>query len=303
MTEPHVHRPVGDAAAALLRSVASRTAAALGHDVLGDSVERDLAASCPAYAIVAMADGEAVLGAMHLGAPRDGIVPGTLVVAPDARDRGVEAALEDVALEDLRTRGLARLEYWVFGDAARPSGTATRRLHQMRVELPLEGSARPRWPDGVRLRPFVPGVDDDAWLRVNNRAFAHDPDQGGWNAATLHGRTAEPWFDPAGLLLAEDDAGLAGFCWTRVHPAAPPAEPERVGEIYVIGVDPDRQGTGLGRALVVAGLASLAERGVEHGMLFVDTENAPALALYEALGFTTTRTDRMHVCPTDGADA
>jgi mycothiol synthase len=144
----------------------------------------------------------------------------------------------------------------------------------------------------VEVRPFAPGEDDDAWLAVNNRAFAGHPEQGGWTTSTLARRRSEPWFDPEGFLLAFDADGLAGFCWTKIHPATD-GEPE-LGEIFVIGVDPSRKRSGLGRALVVAGLASLADRGVRTGMLFVDGDNAPALRLYESLGFTTHRRDRAY---------
>jgi mycothiol synthase len=144
----------------------------------------------------------------------------------------------------------------------------------------------------VEVRPFVPGQDDEAWLTVNNRAFTDHPEQGGWVKATLERRMAEPWFDPKGFLLAFDADGLAGYCWTKVHPATD-ADPE-LGEIFVIGVDPSRQGSGLGKALVVAGLSSLAERGIRTGMLFVDGDNESALRLYESLGFTTHRRDRAY---------
>jgi len=93
-------------------------------------------------------------------------------------------------------------------------------------------------------------------------------------------------------VLGFDDRGIAGFCWTKVHPPAPPYEPDALGEIYVIGVDPERQGSGLGRALVVGGLKFLADRGMRTGMLFVDAVNTGAVALYEKLGFTTVRVDR-----------
>jgi mycothiol synthase len=189
---------------------------------------------------------------------------------------------------------------WVHGptaaddDAAHAAGfVPARDLLELRVPLPL--AAAPAWPDGVTVRTFLPGVDDEPWLRVNNRAFATHPEQGGWDDDTLARRMAEPWFDPDGFLLAFAGDALAGFCWTKVHAPAPPREPAARGEIYVIGVDPDHQGTGLGRALVTGGLASIAGRGITVGMLFVDADNAAAVGLYGALGFTTHRVDRAYL--------
>jgi mycothiol synthase len=127
---------------------------------------------------------------------------------------------------------------------------------------------------------------------VNNRAFAGHPEQGAWTVEMLQRREAEAWFDPEGFLLAFDGDGLAGFCWTKVHPPHPPHEPVALGEIYVIGADPRRHGKGLGRALTAGGLESLADRGIRQGMLYVDGANDAAVGLYGSLGFTTHRTDR-----------
>lgn len=167
----------------------------------------------------------------------------------------------------------------------------TRALLQLRRPLPVPADHPARADDGgPELRAFVPGVDDAAWLRVNNRAFADHPDQGAETPATLAERTAEPWFDPAGFLVADDPdrAGeLIGFCWTKVH--RPTADDPALGEIYVIGVDPSAHGRGLGAALVLAGLDHLAATGLEAAVLYVEADNASARRLYDRLGFTVHR--------------
>jgi mycothiol synthase len=160
----------------------------------------------------------------------------------------------------------------------------------MRVRLPID--AQPAWPDGITVRTFEPGRDEAAWLDVNNRAFASHPEQGGWIEETMQRRMAEPWFDPTLFLLAFDDAGLAGFNWLKVHDAHGRDGP--LGEIFVIGVDPRMQGTGLGRALALAGLDAVHARGIDIGMLFCAAGNAPALKLYRSIGFTVHRVDRSY---------
>jgi mycothiol synthase len=150
------------------------------------------------------------------------------------------------------------------------------------------------------VRTFEHGHDDAGWLRVNNIAFAGHPDQGDWTPETLEARMAEPWFDPSLFLLAVDADGIAGFNWLKRHGAREP-DPE-LGEIYVIGVHPRTQGSGLGRALAVAGLALLHERGVGIGMLFVAADNAGALALYRSLGFEIHRTDRAYAMAVEQID-
>mgnify|MGYP001949842006 CR=1 FL=1 len=216
---------------------------------------------------------------------------GELVVHPMRRRRGLGRALVTAALAVARERDpRARLRVWAHGD--HPSAAAlaldlgfarARVLLQMRRSL-REPVPEPRLPEGVTLRPFRPGVDDESWLAVNSRAFADHPEQGRWTLEDLRLRMAEPWFDPDGFLLATDSTGrLLGFHWTKVHGGTSDRGP--IGEVYVVGVDPEAHGRGLGKALTVAGLRHLRDRGLDQVMLYVDESNTAAVALYQRLGF------------------
>ncbi|MEA3055994.1 MAG: mycothiol synthase [Actinomycetota bacterium] len=206
--------------------------------------------------------------------------------------RAIAPELLHAALALIADEGGGHVHLWVHQPTATHDEVADavglvrgRDLLQLRVPLPLTEAT----PD-IALRPFRPGVDEDAWLDVNNRAFDWHPEQGRWTRTDVEAREQEPWFDPEGFLLHEVDGTLAGFCWTKVHAEHDPP----LGEIYVIAVDPDVAGRGLGRALTVAGLDHLARRGLEWGMLYVDAENVPARRLYEKLGFTVNHVDRAY---------
>lgn len=223
-----------------------------------------------------------------------------IVVHPEHRGVGVELALVRRSLELVASSGGGHVHWWVFQPGEIHDGIAHslglrkgRDLLHMRVELPVREA--PELPSGVRIRAFEPGRDEQAWLDLNNEAFDHHPEQGAWDLPTLQRRMAEPWFDAADLLLAVDDSGLVGSNWTKLDADA------GVGEIYVIAVAASRRGSGLGRALSLAGLAHMADRGMRRGTLYVDASNAAALALYRGIGFHTHHVDRAYV--TDVAPA
>lgn len=225
-----------------------------------------------------------------------------LAVHPEHRTQGAGTALFETAVEHACSHGGGAVNLWVYGDSAAARSLArhfglspARELLQLRLpELPEEAPAPPA---GIEMSTFDPEVDAREWLAVNNRAFAWHPENGGWTRDDLRARMQTDWFDPHGFLVARARDGsigaMAGFCWTKLHH-------RRLGEIYVVGVDPDHQGRGLGRFLTIAGLASLRERGAKEGMLYVEADNTRARRLYLALGFVHDHTDtcwRREICP------
>ncbi|ADG75699.1 mycothiol biosynthesis acetyltransferase [Cellulomonas flavigena DSM 20109] len=236
-----------------------------------------------------------------------------LVVAPGHRRRGTGRSLLAHAAQEAASIPGRRLHVWAHGDlpAARATAAATglvvvRELWRMAVDVTQHPPGAPQLPPGVAVRAFVPGQDEDAWRRVNARAFAHHPEQGRMTSADLRARESEPWFDPAGFLLAERDGQLLGSVWTKVHPGseAPDGAPgEEVGEIYVVGVDPDAQGLGMGRALTALGLAHLRDRGLRTVILYTGAENTVAVHTYRRAGFARTAVDVMYGPPPAGSPA
>ncbi len=161
--------------------------------------------------------------------------------------------------------------------AARLGLRSTRTLLRLEVGLPLTEAPLTR-PEVV-VTGFRPGRDEDAWIEVNNAAFAGHPENGAVTTEDLARRMDTEWYDPDGLRMAWSDGVLVGSCWTKVHP-------DGTGEIYIIGVRPDAAGRGLGRMLVLEGLRHLAaDRGVALAVLWVEESNQQARRLYGSLGF------------------
>jgi mycothiol synthase len=246
---------------------------------------------------------ERLIGYLNLAAGQeDDFAMAELVVHPQARRRGVGTALIRAALS--KTDG--KNHFWAHGtlESARATASASglvrvRELIQMRRSL--HDIAAPAVPDGIRIRTYAGATDDAELLRVNNAAFATHPEQGGWTATDLAERRAERWFDPDGLFLAFDEQTdtLLGFHWTKVHPEQP-----GLGEVYVVGVDPSAQGSGLGGLLTSVGIAFLSRRLADADrptvMLYVESDNTAALRTYRRLGFTEHSVDTAYAATTQG---
>ena len=220
-----------------------------------------------------------------------------IAVHPSARNRGTGTELARLALAEAG-RGAGKVEAWSHGDHPSAGRIASRLgVHKAReLRIMTRPTSEPVVPidppAGVRIRTFTP-ADEAALLEVNAAAFSHHPEQGHLSHEDFQERTKEAWFDADGLFLAvpedEDPANpeLLGFHWTKVHGDEKPP----YGEVYVVATNPKAVGRGLGSVLTSAGLAYLATKDVQDVILYVDGDNAPAIAVYERLGFTTVRTE------------
>jgi mycothiol synthase len=237
--------------------------------------------------LAARAGGELV-GYAHLDTEGDafGNQIAEAIVHPAHRRRGHGTRLVGAVLD----KAGPRLRIWSHGDhpgaariAARFDLARVRELLQMRLARDTE-LPEAVFPDGVTVRTFVPGRDEAELVAVNRRAFDWHPEQSRLTVADVESTESESWFDPAGFFLAERDGRIVGFHWTKVHPGD-------IGEVYVVGVDPRAQGGGLGTALTLRGLDYLRRRGLGDTILYVESDNRPAVAVYTRLGFTVAETD------------
>jgi mycothiol synthase len=235
-----------------------------------------------------VSEGEDLLGYAQLESGTEWSA-GQLVVSPDHRRRGIGSLL----LQRLIMESNSPLRVWAMGDTraaralAATAGMVPRREllimeRQLDDELP-----EPVMPPGVQIRTFVPGQDEQEWLRVNAAAFADHPEQALIDSDDLADRMAESWFDPNGFFVATINDTMVGFHWTKQHQ-------EQLGEVYVLGIAPSAAGGGLGKALLLTGLRSLQERGSTRVELYVEADNRAAVELYLSYGFATVSRDVMY---------
>ncbi|MCU1646425.1 MAG: mshD [Nocardia sp.] len=279
--------------AAEVRGVLERATAADGVAPVSEQAVLSLATDSPVQHLVEQWDG-AVAGYANV-TPAHGEHPAMAEVAVDPRFRrqGLGAGLVAAAL----AAGGPEARVWAHGNlppaqavAARLGLRVARELWQMRRDLATTELPELTVPAGLELRTYAGPSDDAEILRVNSAAFSWHPEQGAWTEHDIEARRAESWFDPKGLFLAFDPADpgrILGFHWTKVHFDETP----HIGEVYVVGVDPQAQGRGLGRLLTLAGLRYLRDSGLGAVLLYTEADNAAAVNTYTKLGFGPAHVD------------
>ena len=234
-----------------------------------------------------------------------------LVVDPPVRGNGVGTEALRILLDSPAARepapgGSTGPLAWAHGE--NPAATAllrgagfepVRSLYRMALDparLPADeiDPFAVELPSGFVLRTFdaTPNATGDAhpadahaWVHVNSRAFASHPEQGRVSLEDFALMRAEPWFDPEDLFLVAtaDTNHTAGFTWVKTLRGEDGLVET---ELYVIGVDPDFAGTGLGKALLKVTLTRMAHHTPKRITLYVDGDNTRAVGMYEGAGFT-----------------
>ena len=223
------------------------------------------------------------------------------VVHPKNRGKGLGAL---ILKEAIKVCG-DKTRIWSHGDLPAAKAIAkSLKLERLWSNLLMSKSLGEIQPITSKypIRTFIPDLDNQAFLSLNNKVFANYPDQGGWSGDDLKVRLNESWFDEKGFFVAEDNGELIGFCWTKIHGAHTHSHNgeeddhghDALGEIYVLAVNPDYKGQGVGRDLTITGLNYLKYQGLNNVMLYVGVENKPAFNLYKSLGFNEFGSDVMY---------
>jgi mycothiol synthase len=211
------------------------------------------------------------------------------LVHPEYRGRGFAARLIDRAIGRARELKVGRVHVNIPEDNlgarklfANMGFRCIRRFLEMDLDL-----SRPRVPMGrvsPRCRHLKIG-EEDKLVRIQNRSFA---DTWGFNPNTVEEiayRLRLPNCGPEDVLLACDGDTVVGYCWTRLYVGKDKPKRGGKGRIYMLGVDPNHRGKGIGKDVLLAGLSYLRGRNLGIVELTVDSKNEAARALYRSGGF------------------
>ncbi|MGH8932718.1 MAG: mycothiol synthase [Egibacteraceae bacterium] len=291
----HLNRPILDEILELIEA-ATRIE---GHRPVGEHKYSHLRVGARNWVGIMAYEQQKLVGYAHTRWNAAGDMPRMaveVVVHPEWYGSDVAATLLAETREVLARAGGGLLYLWVHRVedsrgtlAARLGFEVQRELAFMSLPLSTRHADLPL-PLGITVRRYRGKREDDQeFLRVNNAAFRGHPENGDWDAGEFAERRSREWFHVDDLIMAWRRERLAGFHWTKWHSHESDEMPahDPVGEVYILAVDPTEQGTGLGRALLAAGLQHLYDRGCAEAVLYVDCASAGAVALYESEGFQT----------------
>ena len=157
-----------------------------------------------------------------------------------------------------------------------------RRFHELRLDLAEISSQETTTYPIIR---HLQAGEEGKLTEIQNRSFA-----GSWGFSPNTEEEVRYVIGmsgcaPEGVLLVCEEDKLIGYCWTRIEYDAKDVAGRGKGRISMIGVDPDHRGSGIGKQVLLAGLAYLKSKGLSVAQLTVDSENTVAVTLYRSIGF------------------
>lgn len=147
---------------------------------------------------------------------------------------------------------------------------------------------RPVWPEGIAVRSFRRGIDDQAVHAVRQEAWAdmrhgHPIPFEMWRYYLIENN---PYFDESLWFMAMDGEEIAGICLSSASMAE---EPDR-GWVFSVGVKRPYRKRGIAGAMLRHAFNALYARGVRKVGLSVDSESLTgANRIYERAGMRAQR--------------
>lgn len=213
---------------------------------------------------------------------------GAFWVLPEERDRGMETYLlrlmEERTLEHANAVNLSNVT--LLGRASDSNVVARHAYEQagytrylsfqiMQIDL-YQIPPEPNWPEGINVRPFLPGQDEQATYVTDEEA---SEDKGYHTPLTFDGWAERmglyaPRFDPTLWFLASSSPDLAGVALNMYDADT------STGWVDHLGVRRPWRKLGLGMALLLHSFREFYLRGIRTVKLSVDSgslTNAPRL--------------------------
>ncbi|MBA7659182.1 Mycothiol acetyltransferase [subsurface metagenome] len=133
-------------------------------------------------------------------------------------------------------------------------------------------------------RHLQPG-EEDKLTQIQNRCFADNWEFNPNTTEEIVYYTNLSHRSPEDVVLICEGDKPIGYCWTGISCEVETVNSERKGRVFMLGVNPDYRGRGIGKIALLAGVSYLKSKGVQVVELTVDNENEVACALYRSVGF------------------
>lgn len=191
------------------------------------------------------------------------------------KSHGAEEALTlDAICREEDTNRITLLERHGF---LRQPIRSLRLARSLREPIPL-----PAVPTAFEIRPMRGREEVEAWVELHRAAF-------GTQHMTVEERFAMmtgPGYDPQlDLVVVAPDGRLAAYCMCQVSRDENARTGRNEGHVDHVATHPDYQRRGLAKALILAGLRLLQERGVETAIMGTSSENEKMQRVAMAVGF------------------